>query len=357
MALLVALLAQPACGPGPDGPADTVNDTAPDAVPGQDSPGDSARLVTYRPHTYLFLPDAAAPQGQALVADPHVIKIGPTWYLYGTWGYNDLSVWLSEDLDSWSNGGVAWHPTPGSWNDQGKIWAPHVEPAGDSYYLYYSANMRIGVARSSSPLGPFTEVYDHALVGDGYGGVGDGESDGGPLGFDPEESAIDAFVLAGVDGSLTMYFAAYKPQSCIFGLPMVNHATVSNQPPRELICPDLTGWEGFVNEGPWVVERDGRYLLMYSGNGANTINYAVGYATADDPLGPFVKSPGNPILRTNPDAGFWGPGHHSLARGAFDDVLIFYHTKLGREAGWDRNVRYAPVTFDDGGVRLEVPQP
>lgn len=317
------------------------------------------RNIVYEPHTYLSLPDPLDASATVGVADPHVIKVGSTWYLYGTLSSVDLAVWASEDLTSWRCEGTVWMPQPGTWNDEGNIWAPHVEAGADGrFYLYYSANMRIGVAVSDTPEGPFEEVYDRPFVGDGYGGVGDGERHDTGLMPDPEESAIDAFVLRASDGSLTFYFAGYTPFSSIFAVPMIDYVTLANEPPVLLIEPIIPSWEGFINEGPWVVEHEGRFHLMYSGNGADVHLYGVGVAIGDDPLGPFTKRDDNPILRRNEAIDLYGPGHHSLAPGADCDLLMFYHSKLSEERGWPRNVRYVPVYFDaTGGIQLEGGQP
>jgi xylan 1,4-beta-xylosidase len=49
-----------------------------------------------------------------------------------------------------------------------------------------------------------------------------------------------------------------------------------------------------------MIKRQGRYYLLYSGSGADTPDYAVGYATADSPLGPFTRAPHNPIVERSP---------------------------------------------------------
>jgi len=42
---------------------------------------------------------------------------------------------------------------------------------------------------------------------------------------------------------------------------------------------------------------------MYSANFFGGANYADGYATADNSLGPFTKSPDNPVFQENTDQG------------------------------------------------------
>ena len=85
------------------------------------------------------------------------------------------------------------------------------------------------------------------------------------------------------------------------------------------------------------MEREGRFCYLYSGNFANTENYGVGAAWSDSPFGPFERQSDNPILHKSidPAAGFWGPGHHSVVEGAYNDILMFYHTKVSREKGFE----------------------
>ena len=271
-----------------------------------------------------------------------VVKVGDTWYLYATEPEPGYRAWASTDLVTWEDRGHAWTPTPGTWNAEGHPWAPHVMPGDDGYYLYYTADEMIGVAWSPSPEGPFEEIYDHPLVGGGHGGV--------------EGHSIDAFVLVASDGSLTFYATQYTPFCSIIAIPMADMRTLF---PAELVVvteAEIWTWEAFINEGPWVNEVDGRFVLTYSGFGGDRAGYSLGYAVADSPLGPFEKSLDNPFLAQEPDKGFYGPGHHSIVEGFCGDLLLFYHTKVSPEPGWERRIRYAPVTFD-GVVPMLPPLP
>ncbi len=331
-----------------------------------DAAGSTAE-ITYRSHEVLALETVVDVDGSPDIADPHVIKVDGSWYLYATQTKRDLQVWISDDLATWRLGDTVWSPTAGSWNEPGQVWAPHVEAGDDGrYYLYYTAHFQIGVAAADTPLGPFKEVYDHPLVGGGFGGVGDGVFDyePGPDGHniarelltDFEEYAIDAFVLRAGDGSMTIYFSAYSPVSELFGLPMLDYTILAEIAPTKLTTPNLSGWEGFVNEGAWVIEGEGRFHLMYSGNGADTARYAIGVATGSSPLGPFEKREDNPILKRHDDLGFFGPGHHSVVEGAFEDLLVFFHTKVSDQKEFNRRIRYAPMSFDEeGSIRIEQP--
>lgn len=54
------------------------------------------------------------------------------------------------------------------------------------------------------------------------------------------------------------------------------------------------GWETVrdrVAEGPSILKRNGMYYLIYSANHYQSQDYAVGYATATSPLGPWKNIP------------------------------------------------------------------
>lgn len=317
--------------------------------------------IQYAPHSVLSIPTVIDIDGHPDIADPHVIKVDDVWYLYATQTKTDFEVWTSSDLQRWENSGVIWSPTKGSWNVGGQAWAPHVEATDEGYYLYYTANKQIGLAHSDSPLGPFKELFEHPFVGGGYGDVGDGDfpyADSSTPDLDFDEFAIDAFVLEAGDGELYFYFCAYTPLSNIYVLPMVDYRTLEKTQKTHLLEPEIHGWEGLIVEGAWVVEHNGKTHLMYSGNFADGPDYGIGVAVAAHPTGPFSRYPSNPILHRSEAEGYWGPGHHGLVEGAFDDTLMFYHTKTSAEKGFDRRIRYVPVSFGgDGLIGLDVPQP
>ena len=108
-------------------------------------------------------------------------------------------------------------------------------------------------------------------------------------------------------------------------------------------------WEFFWAEGPWMVKRGGVYYLMYSGNSAMLPFYAIGVATASDPMGPFTKYPGNPILEVDWKNFFYGPGHNSVVEAPDGALWMFYHTKDQHLVGWARSVRRNRIDFDDHG--------
>jgi len=269
--------------------------------------------------------------GVTYAADPHVIRVGDTFFLYPTADDTAIEAWSSTDMLNWTHVGIVWGPAaPGNWNDHG-LWAPDVLAHEGKFYMYYTANQKIGVAVADQPSGPFIDVYDHPLIGGGYAGT--------------EGNSIDAHVFRDDDGSLYMYCTCYLSFiSMIRVSPMTDPSTV-NADWRIVIIPGLS-WELFYAEGPYMVKHGGAYFLMYSGFSAMTPFYAIGYATADNPLGPYAKYEGNPILHVDWAYDFWGPGHNSVVMDEAGARWIFYHTKTDTAVDWNRVVRKNQIDFD-----------
>lgn len=52
---------------------------------------------------------------------------------------------------------------------------------------------------------------------------------------------------------------------------------------------------------------------MYSGGWYGDASYGIGFAAADDPRGPWVKAPHNPVFVSG--SRITGPGHHCVTTG------------------------------------------
>jgi beta-xylosidase len=87
--------------------------------------------------------------------------------------------------------------------------------------------------------------------------------------------------------------------------------------------------------------------------------YAVGYATSRSPLGPWTKSPDNPILKRK--GRISGPGHCTLARSPDGrELFILYHTHVDPEGGFQRELNIDRIFITDqpsGGVKIRVDGP
>jgi beta-xylosidase len=184
------------------------------------------------------------------------------------------------------------------------------------FYLYYTVNGRIGVASADRPDGVFSDRG--ALVSNG----------------------IDAHLFRDDDGSYFLYYARY-PDFAIFVQPMESPLRKKGAP-VQLISPS-EAWEKKdrpVTEAPWMIRHRGVYYLLYSGGSADSEDYAIGYATAKHPLGPFTKYSGNPIIRKGD--GILGPGHASLIRDQAGKLWMVYHQQQKDEKGAGQDNLHRP---------------
>ena len=168
-------------------------------------------------------------------ADPTVVRFRGTYYLYPTGDNTSYHVYTSTDLVHWTKGKKVFQP--GGRN----VWAPDVfhNPTDGKFYLYYTANKRIGVAVADRPDGKF---IDRARL---------------------FRSAIDAHMFRDDDGKYYLYYVQ---------LPGFRIHVQQMQTPLEkkgepigLIRP-TEPWEtirGAVTEGPWMLKHNGTYYLLH----------------------------------------------------------------------------------------------
>jgi GH43 family beta-xylosidase len=251
-------------------------------------------------------------------ADPAVILHNGVYYFYSTNG--GLNVFASEDLVHWRKG-------PQVLPDEFKgVWAPEVyhHPEDGRFYMYYTRRYKIGVAVADRPDAMFKDL--------------------GLLVID----AIDAHPFRDDDGRLYLYFTN-TPSFTMCCVPMKS-PTQTGGPVTKCFAISHD-WERHsfpINEGPWMIKRDGVYYLLYSGSDAQSVYYAVGYATAPTPIGPFTKYAGNPVFQ---DLGtIYGPGHGSVTRDRAGQLWHLYHQKVDTNKGWARDICLDPVAFDEHGV-------
>ena len=127
-----------------------------------------------------------------------------------------------------------------------------------------------------------------------------------------------------------------------------------------LTTPDYD-WErvGFwVNEGPAVLKRNGRIFVTYSASETG-IAYCVGMLTADedaDLLDPRSWSKERyPVLKSDADAGVYGPGHNSFTVDEDGNDIMVYHARTETEIVGDplynpnRHAMLMKIKYDESG--------
>ena len=146
-----------------------------------------------------LLTENVHPQILVGYGDPAVLKTDEGWWLVAT--SNDapdaFPILHSADLDQWEPQGFifpagkepAWAATGRNAAD---FWAPEMAKLGDEYWTVYTARQRsnalaIGLARSSSPLGPWIDNGEPLVTGRPIDTTG--------LGFDPAQPQMSGGVI------------------------------------------------------------------------------------------------------------------------------------------------------------------
>lgn len=255
--------------------------------------------------------------GQLYQADPTIFFEKGTYYLYGT---NEMDtsqgfrVYTSKDLMHWvkPDAGDKLALKKGESFGNGSFWAPQVFSYKDSYYMAYTADEQIAIAKGSSPLGPFTQEQIQ------------------PLFQNAQYKTIDPFVFFDNDGQIYLYYVKQNGGNNIYAAKMKEDLSGTEDNAETACIVATEPWENTANaswpvtEGPTVIKEQDTYYLFYSANDFRNIDYAVGYATSKSPLGPWEKQEGPIISRNNIRAN--GTGHGDIFTGEDNQLYYVFHT-------------------------------
>ena len=273
----------------------------------------------------------AAYRGPMMLADPFIIEVDGIYYAYGTGSPDGILVYRSIDLEHWDGpcGNVGGGLALSKKDSQAarNFWAPEVYRMDDGKYaMVYSAETRIRIAFSDSPMGPFT----------------------GEVTYTPDQNSIDNHIFVDDDGQAYMYWVR-------FGLGKGNEIRVAKLSAdwKSIVSEQIEclhaelGWEtklGLVTEGPFILKHAGKYYLTYSANDFKSKDYAVGYAVSDSPLGPWRRYEGNPVM-VRPQ-GLPGSGHHAFFTNHAGDTYVVYHVHFSDEKVAPRRTMISPYRFE-----------
>ena len=266
---------------------------------------------------WLSLSYFSAPEkSPILLADPTIFYHDGNYYLYGTSGHDSnrgFEVYVSRDLKSWKrsekNDGYALKKGD-SYGDKG-FWAPQVFEFEGTFYMAYTANEHIAIATSESPLGPFTQAEKKDL--------------------EAPVKQIDPYVFIDSDGKKYLYHVRLTEGNRLFVAELKDDFSGIKEETLTYCFHAEEAWENTqnvdwtVSEGPAIIKHDDLYYFIYSANDFRNPDYAVGYATSKSPMGPWTKSPGNPIF-DKIDAGINGPGHGDYFVDAKGKLQYVLHT-------------------------------
>lgn len=313
-------------------------------------------LATFSPPPLAYALEYTNPVGQMTdIGDPFVLKTQGKYYMYATSEPNfGFRAWQSDNLVDWEDAGIVLdhRDFEKKWALR-DFWAPEVFEKDGAYYMTYSArayngSLRIAIAKADNPLGPFTDINSDLIAEKG--------------------SYIDGHIFQ--DGDKYYLYYVKDNYENIVDCQKVSHMYVQEMSedlssligePVFLFGPSQE-WEeleGEVvwNEGPFMLKHNEKYYLMYSANFYASADYAIGYAVADNPLGPFNKSEDNPVLKADLTKGISGPGHNSVVKGLDDKTLyIVYHihTDPVNPSG-DRRMAIDELVFEGESLKVLGP--
>lgn len=198
------------------------------------------------------------------IRDPFILVDGGRYYLYGsrggeTWGHClGLDVYVSDDLEHWSEPTVAFAPPEDFWSDR-EFWAPEVHAWRGAYYMFVSFKSETRcrgtqILRAESPMGPFVPHSD------------------GPV--TPKDWECLDGTLYVEDGKPYMVFCHEWVQTQdgeMCAMPLTDDLRAAAGAPWRLFCASEPKWntpmrandkDCYVTDGPFLYRTQGGELLM-----------------------------------------------------------------------------------------------
>ena len=236
-----------------------------------------------------------------------------------------------------------WSP-PRSGPASRNLWAPELHVIDGRCHIYFAAddgrneNHRMWVLVSENenadPCGPYRltgplETAGWAIDGTTF----------------TDEAGQRYFVWSGWpgtgDGQQNLYLARMASPTRLTG-------------ERVLLAAPDQPWERHglpLLEGPQVLQRGGRTMLVYSASGSWTEHYGLGLLVleGDEVMNPAAWRKSGPVFSANEHG--WGVGHCGFVTAPDGSDWMLYHSKTTRENGWgDREVRTQPFAWSSDGL-------
>lgn len=292
--------------------------------------------------------------------DPWVIQDGGFYYFMATTGAN-LTIRRTRDLADLANAEVkvVWTP-PDAGPYAKQIWAPELHKLDGKWYIYFAADKgdneshRIFVVENASANPMEGEWTVKGKVSDAS-----------------DKWAIDATVFQS-RGQKYMLWSGWAGdadgEQRIYIAHLRNPWTIDS-PRTELSRPDHP-WEQVgdllgrpatphvnVNEGPEILQHDGRIFLVYSGSGCWTDYYELGMLAAREGSNLLQAQSwtklDQPVFRQDAAAGVYAPGHNGFFQspdGTQSWIIYHANSAPGQGCGGARSPRIQPFTWRPDGA-------
>jgi len=237
---------------------------------------------------------------------------------------------------------------PGNTRWSKQIWAPEMFLVNGTWYVYFAAddgdnkNHRMYVLRgkTTDPQGQFEFV--------------------GQLTDPTDKWAIDGTFFQWKGKMYTIWSGWEGDQNVAQDLYIAELETpVRIKGNRVRISRPELAWEmhgnPLINEGPEILQHDGRIFLVYSASGSWTAHYCLGVLefNGTDPMDPAAwKKYPRPILQSG--NGVVGPGHcsffHEIRTGR---LMCAYHANPPEKPGWNgRHIMVDEVEWTVDGIPM-----
>ena len=272
------------------------------------------------------------------LGDPFIMCWNNKYYAYGTLSPDGIAVFVSDDMRTWTApeelpNGLALRKED-VWADRW-FWAPEVYYVNGKFYMYYSADEHICVATSDNPLGPFKQDIFKPMI--------------------EAEKCIDNSLFIDDDGKPYLFFDRFNDGLNIWVAELEDNL-IDIKPETMHACIHVSqDWEQIwprVNEGSFVIKKNGVYYMNYSANSYESPFYGVGVATAKNIFGPWTKYIGNPILQK--PGNLVGVGHSAMFTDKDGKLRIVFHAHNSAAKIHPRCMYISTVNFENKDGKEEM---
>lgn len=290
--------------------------------------------------------------------EPFILTHARQYFLFGTVSPAEgFQCYESTDLAHWKLDGWAWRRM-GLHVAQGELHSPRAFLYQNTFCLVYSALMpggiQLGLAASLKPEGPYHDLHVPWL----------------PLG----EGCVAGEVFIDNGKPYLIYTRSSPRNDCnyrsIWGVALAKDLSKILGTPAPLLEPSQR-WElaqrnlNRINQASGVFKSGSKYFLTYFANDARTAECAIGYASANRPLGPWSKATDNLLVRTYAERGVYGPAHGAVFRSLDRSEWFMVYDTLNdptnhpedRVVNIDRLVQHTTSLSLNGPTRSPQPLP
>ena len=280
--------------------------------------------------------EAANEGEQIFFADPTIFAENGKYYLTGTRNADPLGFVMLEstDLQNWTLArpdSMILRKGESTYGNKG-FWAPQIYKDGDKYLYLYTANEQVALAKGDSVAALYTQENVEPV--------------------DASEKNIDPFLFRDDDGKYYLYHVRFDHGNFLWVGEFDPATGKIVEGTLKPVFRNDQAWEKTdaypsdpIMEGPTLIKIDDLYYLFYSANHFMSTDYAVGYATAPTPVGPWTKNEANPIINRT-IVGEKGSGHGDVFTDNDGNLRYVYHVHHNGSVVSPRRTRIVSLKVD-----------